>query len=141
MDDFFFLADPRTAVAAVPPFREAIVAMMSSRPGGRAAIKCLGYGSAKDRKVMLRSVKDNAAEAACHDQGHLVLVKALDVVDDTVLLRKSILDTLQDNLADIATDKYVDTGISLECGPCRACTVSAQHAYVMIHGCTLPLTA
>jgi hypothetical protein len=38
----------------------------------------------QDRKVMLKTLKPNVVELSKHEQGHLVLLRALDVVDDTV---------------------------------------------------------
>ncbi len=38
----------------------------------------------QDRKVMIKTMKPNVVELSKHEQGHLVLIRALDVVDDTV---------------------------------------------------------
>eukprot|EP01138_Halocafeteria_seosinensis_P008246 gb/GECG01008427.1/.p1 GENE.gb/GECG01008427.1/~~gb/GECG01008427.1/.p1 ORF type:complete len:651 (+),score=97.17 gb/GECG01008427.1/:1-1953(+) len=70
---------------------DASVALVSSKAGARAVILALGYGTTKDRKAILQTIKPHALEMATHDQGHLVLLKALACVDDTVLLRKSVL--------------------------------------------------
>jgi pumilio family protein 6 len=68
----------------VTALKEAVVALCSSRGGALAACLCFGYGTIKDRKVMLKTMKPNVVELSKHEQGHLVLIRALDVVDDTV---------------------------------------------------------
>jgi pumilio family protein 6 len=52
------------------------------------AIKCLQQSSAKDRKTILKTFKTYVPKIACEEYGHWVLLTCMDVVDDTVLLKK-----------------------------------------------------
>jgi pumilio family protein 6 len=47
-----------------------------------------------------------ANELATHESGHLVLLTLMDVVDDTVLVNKSIFSELQQNVLDLAVHKF-----------------------------------
>ena len=51
-------------------------------------------------------MKTNADQLAAHESGHLVLLTLFDVVDDTVLVNKSIFAELQQHLFDLATNKF-----------------------------------
>ncbi|KAK4993937.1 Pumilio y domain member 6 [Elasticomyces elasticus] len=62
-----------------------------TKSGSRVVCLALAYGSAKDRKIMLRAYKDHVEMMAWDANAHMVLVSALDVIDDTVLTSKAIL--------------------------------------------------
>ncbi|KAK5241264.1 Pumilio y domain member 6, partial [Cryomyces antarcticus] len=68
--------------------------MAFTKSGSRVACLALAYGSAKDRKNILRVYKDNVETLAYDKYGHLVLLTALDVIDDTVLTSKAIFPDL-----------------------------------------------
>jgi hypothetical protein len=85
---------PGQAVALVPLLREAVVAMAGSRDGGRAVCFCLGYGGAKDRKVMCKRLAEHALELAKHEVGALVLARAMQVTDDTKMVASTLLKPL-----------------------------------------------
>ena len=70
----------------------ALLHILHMRDGCKVAAHCLTYASgAKDRKVMLRQLKDKAVEVAQDPNGTLVLCRAMAVTDDTVLLHKSLV--------------------------------------------------
>lgn len=62
-----------------------------TRSGSRLVCLALAYGSAKDRKMILRCFKDTIEMMAYDQHGKMVLVVALDVADDTKMTGKSIL--------------------------------------------------
>lgn len=73
---------------------EAMLHMIHTRYGARAACGALAYGTAKDRKKLVRALKGHVTAAATDEWGHLVLLKALSVVDDTALLKKWVVKSL-----------------------------------------------
>ena len=69
------------------------------------------YATAKDRKRIVKCFKDDLFKEsepglAQHPFAHLALLKLLDVVDDTKLLRKFILKSLKENLEIACFDRY-----------------------------------
>lgn len=86
-----------------------------TKNGARVACLALAYGSAKDRKNILRVYKENIEVMAYDPHAHQVLLAALDVVDDTVLTTKLIFPELlsttsnievqQEKLLNLAVDK------------------------------------
>ncbi|KAF2145575.1 uncharacterized protein K452DRAFT_324524 [Aplosporella prunicola CBS 121167] len=74
-----------------------------TRNGARVACLALAYGTAKDRKNILKVYKKNIEIMAHDNWAHQVLLTALDVVDDTVLTAKSIFPEL------LATDSGMET--------------------------------
>lgn len=61
-----------------------------TKSGSRIVCLALAYSNAKDRKLILRTYKDTIEALAYDIHGHQVLLAAYDVIDDTVLLAKSI---------------------------------------------------
>ena len=53
-------------------------------------------GTPKIRKMLLKDIKGKVVELLNHRWGHLVILRALMVTDDTVLLTKGILNELVD---------------------------------------------
>ncbi|KAJ2896630.1 putative cpl domain-containing protein [Zalerion maritima] len=59
--------------------------------GSHLASLILAHGTAKDRKSMIRGFKDAVQMMSIDTYGHLVILVAYEVVDDTVLVSKSII--------------------------------------------------
>ncbi|KAL1634938.1 Pumilio y domain member 6 [Neofusicoccum ribis] len=86
-----------------------------TKNGARVACLALAYGSAKDRKNLLKMYKENIEIMAYDPFAHQVILAALDVVDDTVLTTKLIfpellstnssIETQQEKLLNLAVDK------------------------------------
>ena len=80
--------------------------MCFTEPGSLVVCLLLANGTAKDRKLIIRRLQD-AVQMMCVDAyGHAVILAAYEVVDDTVLLSKSILSHI---LAPGNDDKYETT--------------------------------
>jgi hypothetical protein len=72
--------------------------LLQTKDGVRCVVKMLQYGTAKDRKHIVKSFKDYVIEMATDSEGYLALLSALSVVDDTILLSKAILSEIQAGL-------------------------------------------
>jgi hypothetical protein len=92
------------AEAFVDYVKDISPALCSTRRGALSVVLCAVAGGAKARKRIVKSFKDdlwqeNGQGLAHHVYAHRVVVALLNVVDDTVLLRKNLLSPL-----------YTDTG-------------------------------
>ncbi|KAK1089126.1 Pumilio y domain member 6 [Friedmanniomyces endolithicus] len=65
-----------------------------TKSGSRLVCLALAYGTAKDRKIILRCFKDNVQLMAFDQYAKLVLVTGLDVPDDTKMSGKAIISEL-----------------------------------------------
>ncbi len=61
-----------------------------TKSGARLVCLALAHGNAKDRKHILRTYKETMQTLACDTHGHKVLLAVYDVIDDTVLVSKSV---------------------------------------------------
>ncbi len=62
--------------------------------GARLVCLALAYGNAKDRKQILKTFKDTIQALAYDAYAHQVLITIYDVIDDTVLISKSVFPEL-----------------------------------------------
>jgi pumilio family protein 6 len=65
-----------------------------TRSGSRVVCLALAYGTAKDRKQILKTYKDTLQLMAADPNGHIVILTAYEVIDDTILTSKSIFPEL-----------------------------------------------
>ncbi|KAH9891530.1 ARM repeat-containing protein [Xylariomycetidae sp. FL2044] len=110
--------------------------MAFTRSGARLVCLLLAYGTAKDRKQILKTYKDTFQLMSADPHGHLVILAAYDLVDDTVLTSKSVIQELLgktepsevSNLVTLANDPHARLTIRylLE-GPSKA-LFDASHA-------------
>lgn len=100
--------DRMDVIAAVTPLCEPIVEVAGSKEAETALFELLSYGGAKERKTMMKSLKGNWGDLALREYGHRVVMRALDVIDDTTMLRKTVVaDVLDDaRLEEVCTHKY-----------------------------------
>lgn len=106
--EFFKNAKPEDRNELAQSLAEKAVEILHTRDGSRVALYTLWYGSAKERKTMIKSFKKFVANTAKDENGHYVLLGCFDCVDDTKLIEKNILNELfsKENIVEIASNKY-----------------------------------
>ncbi|KAI0140130.1 ARM repeat-containing protein [Hypoxylon sp. NC0597] len=68
--------------------------MAFTKSGSRLVCLLLAHGTAKDRKQILKTYKDTFQLMSTDPHGHLVILAAYDLIDDSVLTSKSIISEL-----------------------------------------------
>ncbi|KAL9709456.1 Pumilio y domain member 6 [Leucoagaricus gongylophorus] len=71
--------------------QELLAEMIHTKNGSRAVREFIAQGTAKDRKQVLKVLKPHIERMCIDDEAQLVLFTALDVIDDTKLLAKSLI--------------------------------------------------
>ncbi|KAG5187252.1 armadillo-type protein [Tribonema minus] len=85
-------SDGGAAIAdMVPTVIDGYMALLSTRDGSRAAALCAAYGSAKDRKRMMKGFKGFVGTSLMHRDAYLAVLRLVASVDDTVTCQKSVL--------------------------------------------------
>ncbi|KAF5280033.1 hypothetical protein FQR65_LT03288 [Abscondita terminalis] len=82
------------------------VVISNSKDGAKVVMQCIWEGSNKDRKVIMKSIKEHVIELSKHEHGHNTIITLLDAVDDTVLLHKVILTQILSNIQTLIGDEY-----------------------------------
>jgi pumilio family protein 6 len=87
-------------------FKEQIHQLVHTKDGSYAACLLISYGTAKDRKAMIKSIKDVITQMSTDQYGHMVLIVICAVVDDTKLVTKSVLAELKPLWSDLFRNKF-----------------------------------
>ncbi|CAL7951978.1 unnamed protein product [Xylocopa violacea] len=86
--------------------RSSIVELSQTKFGSKVATICIWHGTNKDRKIIMKSLKENVKNIAMSEHGYITLLALFDSVDDTVLVKKIVLSEIQNHLTDIALNDY-----------------------------------
>src|SRR5579859_4888126 len=86
--------------------KEQIHQLVHTKYGSHAACLLVSYGTAKDRKAMIKSLKDIITQMSTDQYGHMVLIIICAVVDDTKLVTKSVLAELKPLWSDLIRNKF-----------------------------------
>lgn len=79
---------------------------MASYKGLYVACACFNVLDAKDRKVVVKSLKDALKEMFSNKIGHLFVLHILNNLDDTQLSKKKIISELLKSVDELFNDKY-----------------------------------
>ncbi|CAF3488854.1 unnamed protein product [Rotaria sp. Silwood1] len=106
MHEYIRNANEKGREELIDAIKEKLIKMIHSRDGARVAIYCLWYGTNKDRKLLIKSFKSFVVKIAKEEQGYPVLWTIFDIVDDTKLVSKIILQELMSNFDEIINDSH-----------------------------------
>ncbi|XP_070780853.1 pumilio homolog 3 [Enoplosus armatus] len=104
--DFFLFAPDKPRTEMIESIRESVVYMAHTHDGARVAMHCLWHGTAKDRKVIIKTMKTYMVKFATGEFGHLVLLAMFDCVDDTKLVKQAVLSEILSSLEEVIGNKY-----------------------------------
>lgn len=85
---------------------DGLLKMVHTYEGAAVAASVVYYTNAHGRKTALRGFKDFVMKTVKDEWGHVVLLMAFRVVDDTQLLKKVFLTQLIKNLKELVQDRY-----------------------------------
>ncbi|XP_056146732.1 pumilio homolog 3 [Lampris incognitus] len=104
--DFFLFAPDKPRTEMIESIRESVVYMAHTHDGARVAMHCFWHGTAKDRKVIIKTMKTYILKFAMGEYAHLVLLSIFDCVDDTRLVKQAVLSELLSSLDELINNKY-----------------------------------
>ncbi|KRT81565.1 hypothetical protein AMK59_6124 [Oryctes borbonicus] len=82
------------------------VILCNSKDGSRTVMECIWHGTNKDRKVIMKALKEHVVDLCKHEFGHTVLIAIFDGIDDTVLVNKMIISEILKHTLDISKDEW-----------------------------------
>lgn len=93
--EYVTTATPNEVRALCSSLVDHSIHLLSTRAGSRVVAECAAYGTPKDRKRIMKSLKGYTRSSLLHSDAYIALLRTLDVVDDTVAVQKSVLAELQ----------------------------------------------
>ena len=85
--------------------KEKLPPLLASSQGLYVACACFTMLDAKDRKGVLKTLKEDIKEMFTHKYCHLFLVHVLSTLDDTTLSKKKIVSELLKTLDELINDR------------------------------------
>ncbi|KAJ1801078.1 Pumilio y domain member 6 [Coemansia sp. RSA 2399] len=106
--DYMKHADAKERQEVIEAMRELVVEVLHTRDGAHVGMLCLLYGTPKDRKAIVKSMKPFLRKICCEEYGYAVLIEALDCIDDTVFMSKSVLQDIvgSDMAGELLANQY-----------------------------------
>lgn len=80
--------------------------MVHTNEGSQVACRVLAMASPKERKLLIRSLKDFVEKLAEDEFGNFVLITLFNTIDDTVLVHKAFTAKLQEHMPELLAGKY-----------------------------------
>ncbi|KAI0646045.1 ARM repeat-containing protein [Trametes meyenii] len=71
--------------------QDVLAEMVHTKDGSRLVREFIAWGTAKDRKHIVKTIKPHVERMCKDDEAQLVLFSALDIIDDTKLTAKSLV--------------------------------------------------
>ena len=90
--EYFENCDQTQKAEMIEALSEHLVHMVHTKDGAYVAMQCIWYGTAKERKKIIKAMKSFMLKIASEEYGHMVLLAIFDSVDDTKLVSKGVLD-------------------------------------------------
>ena len=87
-------ASPNDVRDIAPSVVDHSIHLLSSKAGTRVVAACVSYGTAKDRKRIMKSLKGFAKSALLHRDAYLAILRLVQITDDTVSTNKNIFQEL-----------------------------------------------
>lgn len=103
---YMTLADEKGREEMLGLLKDSLQEIIHTREGSRVAMICLSIASPKDRKNIIKAFKPFLQKIASDEYGYLVLLRLLDVTDDTVLVSKAVLGELSKHAKELFADKF-----------------------------------
>eukprot|EP00898_Chlorokybus_atmophyticus_P002801 jgi/Chlat1/3521/Chrsp23S03795 len=82
-----------------------LMRMVHTKDGARVGLAVINSSTAKHRKKIVKGMKGLVARMCRDEHGHLIVMRLLDVMDDTTLLNKVLVSEILKELRDIVHDK------------------------------------
>ncbi|KAH8287069.1 hypothetical protein KR054_001747 [Drosophila jambulina] len=94
------LEETVTAFAALVPH------MLSTKEGSEAGVICFYKSTPKNRRAIIKNIKEHLLKIATHEHGHVFLISLLNALDDTKATKKAIYDHLHGDLRTLVGNQY-----------------------------------
>ena len=86
--------------------RTLLVDLSRTREGTMAGMLAIWHGTNKDRKIIMKNIKEHVTEICISEVAHILIFALIDCVDDTVILKKIIISEILKNLPKIILNEY-----------------------------------
>lgn len=106
MREFVKMANEKEITEMIELVHEQFAELVHTPEGADVACTLIARASAKERKLIIKTLKNHTESLIKNEHGNLVFTTALLCVDDTVLMFKSFGPSVKEHLSEFVIDKY-----------------------------------
>lgn len=106
MREYVKIANDKEISEFIELLHEQFAELVHTPEGADVACTLIAKANAKERKLIIRTLKDHAEKLIKNEHGNLVFITALMCVDDTVLMFKSFGPVVKESLQAFVVEKY-----------------------------------
>jgi len=92
--EYFLNCEAKEKLEMIDTLGDQLIHMVHTKDGTEVALQCIWFGTAKERKKIVKAMKTFIYKISIEEHGHKVLLGIFDSVDDTKFISKSILEEL-----------------------------------------------
>ncbi|CAD6237409.1 GSCOCG00002298001-RA-CDS [Cotesia congregata] len=104
--EYLTICEVNDRAELIGTLKESVVELLATKDGAKVAMICMWHATAKERKAMLKVMKEQIKEIATSEYGYLFLLAMLDSVDDTVLVKKIFVPEFLSHLQEIVASEH-----------------------------------
>ncbi|XP_075158929.1 pumilio and CPL domain-containing protein penguin [Haematobia irritans] len=90
----------------VTMFAPLIPLMLTTKDGCQASIICFYKSTPKNRRAIIKTIKEHLVKICTHEHGHLFIIALLNSLDDTKATKKAIYDTIHPELQTLMGNQW-----------------------------------
>ncbi|XP_061398364.1 protein penguin-like [Musca vetustissima] len=90
----------------VTMFGPLIPLMLTTKDGCQASIICFYKSTPKNRRAIIKTIKEHLVKICTHEHGHLFTIALLNSLDDTKATKKAIYDTIHPELQTLMANQW-----------------------------------
>lgn len=106
IDEYLQHATQEEILDVISEGKERIAEFVHTTKGSKIVMRFFEHSTAKERKVMLKAIKDFAVQACKDSHGYLVVIRIFESVDDTIMVKKTIVTALLSNMEELICHKF-----------------------------------
>jgi len=106
MVQFLTHAEQKRVLEMIPSLAPLLPEILHTKDGAKVGVICVSYSAPKDRKIIIKALKGLVVKACMEECGHVVILRLLDCVDDTVLMNKTIIAEMLKDKEQLIYDTY-----------------------------------
>ncbi|CAI4057854.1 hypothetical protein SUVZ_02G6000 [Saccharomyces uvarum] len=106
MREYVKIANEKEISEMIELLHEQFAELVHTPEGSDVACTLMAKANAKERKLILKTLKNHGEKLIKNEHGNIVFITMLNCVDDTVLVFKSFSPTVKDHLQEFIIDKF-----------------------------------
>ncbi|XP_055911256.1 protein penguin [Eupeodes corollae] len=90
----------------VTMYSSLIPLLLTTKEGCEAAVLCFWHSTPKNRRAIVKTIKEHLVKICTHEQGHVFVIAMVNALDDTKATKKAIFDPILADLQTIAANQW-----------------------------------